>query len=250
MSRTAAGLALGILLVVILVATAPARLLGAFVPADRVILQGYAGTVWHGSANRALVAAGKGYIHLGQLTWSLSPWSLLGLSPVIAVESNWGKQKLNAEVRITGEQSIELSNLDALFSVQLIRQFLPLAVEGDISAQFDEFQLHEGFPTRAMGRVVWQRAAWQSAQGIAPLGTYALNILTDSSGAIQGEVITVTGEVDANGTVELKGNNYSIDILVGSKSGLNDQLKQALSLIAQPRPEGYRVAFDGKLITQ
>jgi len=250
MSRSAAGLGLGALLVVILVATAPARLLGLFVPANTVVLQGYAGTVWQGSANRTLVAAGKGYIHLGQLKWSLSPWSLLGLSPVIALESTWGKQKLNAEVRITGAQSIELSNLDALFSVQLMRQFLPLAVEGDMSAQFDELRFHEGFPTHAVGRIVWQRAAWQSAQGTAPLGTYAVNILTDSSGAMQGEVVTVTGEVIANGTVELKGSHYFIDILVGSKSGLDEQLKQALSLIAQPRPEGYRVAFDGKLFTK
>ena len=249
MSRVAAGVGLVVLLIIILVATAPARLLGAFIPPGKVVLQGYSGTVWRGSANRALVAAGAGYIHLGQIKWSLSPWSLLGLAPQLAVESAWGKQKLNANIRVDSAQNVELSNLDALFSVQLLRQFLPLAIEGDMSVQFEELHIKGGVPTRAVGRMVWQGAAWKAAQGSTPLGTYAINMLTDTAGTLHGEVITIAGEVDANGSVKLQGNDYSIDILVSSQSGLNEQLKQALSLIAQARPEGYRVAFDGKLST-
>ena len=40
----------------LLLALAPARLLGFVLPADQVALSGYSGTVWRGTASRAMVA--------------------------------------------------------------------------------------------------------------------------------------------------------------------------------------------------
>jgi len=237
-SRTAAGVALAILFLVCLLTLAPARLVDSFLPGDKVIMQGYGGTVWRGSANRALLATGSGYIHLGRVHWSLSPLSLLTLSPEILVESSWGRQRISSGVRITGPEALQLTNLDVLISVQLLRQFLPLAVSGDFSIQVEHLLLENGLPSSGSGRVIWQNAAWQSAQGALSLGSYAIDFRQRPGEALTGDIVTLTGAVRAKGQVELLGKNYSLDILISSNTGLDTQLEQALSLIAQPVPEG------------
>ncbi len=113
MSRAAQGLALSILLLVCLIAAAPARLLLYVLPANEVIMQGFSGTLWRGQANRALVATGSGYIQLGRVHWSLNPLSLLTLSPSGRLDSEWGKQKLSTDLQITGSQSVGFEHLDS-----------------------------------------------------------------------------------------------------------------------------------------
>jgi hypothetical protein len=53
--------------------------------------------------------------------------------------------------------------------------------------------------------------------------------------------------VAASGNVGLAGDIYSVDISVKADAHLNEQLKEALSLIAVPVPGGYRIKFDGQL---
>lgn len=247
MSRVAMGLALAILLLVCLIATAPARLLALVLPGNELVMQGFSGTLWRGQANSVLVATGSGYIQLGRVHWSLNPLSLLTLSPSGRVDSEWGKQKVSSDIRITGPQSLEFEQLDGRFSIQLLRAFLPLSVGGDITVQFERLNLEKGRPTQVAGNLVWQDAQWESARGIVPLGTYALELEQAPGAGLSGDVITVAGAVVASGKVGLTGENYSVDISVEADTDLNEQLKEALSLIAQAVPGGYRVKFDGQL---
>ena len=247
MSRTLTGVMLGVLFLACVIAAAPARLLELLLPTDTVIMRGYTGTLWRGAASRCLVAAGPGYIHLGEVHWSLAPLSLLSLSPSVDIESSWGTQQLKTGLRVTGSDSFEVKDLSAVFSAQLLRQFLPLAVSGEFSAQIEELHVEEGLPTSARGRIVWQRAAWESTRGAMPLGSYAADFQQPPNEPLQAEIVTIAGPVNAAGTAKLLGKNYSVDILVTSESGLDAQLEQALALIAQPVSGGYRINFDGQL---
>ncbi len=248
MSRVAAGVALAILFLVCLLALAPARLLNAFLPGERVIVQGYSGTVWRGAANRALLAANGGYIHLGKINWTLNPLSLLTFSPALNIESSWGRQHINTGVRLTGLHTLELTDVDALVPVQLLRQFLPLALAGDFSVQAQHLTLENGLPTQASGRVVWRNAAWMSSQGLLSLGTYAIEFQQEPGQALYAEVLTLAGSVRVNGSVQLLGKDYALDILISSDAGLDAQLEQALSLVAQPVADGRRIKFEGQLL--
>lgn len=248
MFRVAAGVATGVLFVVFLLALVPARLVNGFLPGTNVIMQGYSGTLWRGAASRCLVATGSGYLHLGRVRWSLSPLSLLTLSPSLTLESTWGRQRINTDLRISGPEDLELTDLDAMVSAQLLQQFLPLSISGDFSVQAEELYLEKGFPSRARGRLIWQNAAWDAGQGSSPLGSYAMDFEQQPGGALEGELVTISGAVSANGSVRLLGKDYSLDILVSGEGGLGSQLEQALSLIAQPVSEGYRIKFDGQLI--
>ncbi len=245
MSRVTWGGALALLLCISLVASAPARLLRLVLPGEQVLMQGFGGTVWRGSASRCLVRAGSGYLHLGTLRWSLDPLSLLLLAPRLTLSSAWGSQVIAGEVVLRGLHDIELYDFEALVAADLLRQFAPVSLSGALSVQLDELRLRDGLPYSGGGRLVWQEGGWQSPRGLIPLGTYAVDV-EQAPDALLGQVVTVTGPVEATGTVQLQGREYQGDILVSGSAPLDDQLEQALSLIAAPGPQGYRVVLNGE----
>ena len=210
-------------------------------------MQGYTGTVWQGAASRALVGTDSGYIHLGKVHWSLRPLSLLTLSPGFTIESTWGRQSIKTNVRITGSESLDFTELDVRIPVKLLRQFLPIAIAGELSVQAEKLHLEHGLPSSGEGRVIWRDAAWDSAQGTVLLGSYAMDFLQSPGEALIGKIITIAGPVSADGHAELQGKHYILDTLISSDTGLNIQLEQALSLVAQPVAQGWRIQFDGQL---
>ena len=247
MSRGRAGAALGTLFLLCVIATAPARLLDEVLPADIVIIQGFSGTIWRGNASRCLVAVGQGYIHLGELRWSLNPLSLLLLSPSLSLESSWGRQRLKTGLRLTGSDEIEFSELDAVFSGQLLRHLLPLSVKGEFTAQLSHLKLTSGRPESANGRLVWRQATWESPRGSVPLGSYAMDIQQLPGEQLEANTTTIEGPVHAEGSVSLAGKRYSVDILITGDGDLDPQLAQALSLVSKPVAAGHHIDFNGQL---
>ncbi|MEH6634682.1 MAG: type II secretion system protein N [Halioglobus sp.] len=247
MARFTWAIALAVLLLVSLVVSAPARLLGLFIPGQQVLMQGYSGTVWRGSASRALVQIGPGYLHLGAVQWSLDPFSILLLAPRLTLNSAWGDQLIAGEVVLRGQRDIDLHEFEAAVSADLLRQFIPVALTGTLSAQLQDLQLRDGLPHSGAGRLVWQNGGWQSPQGLMPLGTYALDFQQAPGDLLQAQVVTVSGPLDASGTAQLQGKNYAVDVQVSSQLPMDARLEQALSLIAAPESGGYRVKLDGDL---
>ncbi|RLA45312.1 MAG: type II secretion system protein N [Gammaproteobacteria bacterium] len=246
MSRFSWGVVL-VLLCISLVVSAPARLLNLLLPADQVLMQGFGGTLWRGNASRTLVRAGPGYLHLGAVRWSLDPRSLLLLAPRLTLSSVWGSQVISGDLVLRGPQELDLYEFEAVVAADLLRQFVPVALTGTLSAQLDNLQLRNGLPHSGAGRLVWQNGGWESPGGSLPLGTYALDFHQVAEEILRGEVVTVAGPVAATGTVELHDRNYRVDILVSSQVAMDAQLQQALSLIAVVEPGGYRIVFDGEL---
>lgn len=246
MSRRVAGILLGLVFFVSLLSTAPAHLLSVILPQGQVQLQGYAGTVWQGSASRALVRLGSGYMHLGAVQWSLEPLSLLLLAPRISLDSKWGQQLISAELVLRGDQDMDLHNFTASVAADLLRQYAPVALQGNFNAQFSELQLRAGLPHSAAGRLVWQGAAWQAPGGLQPLGSYAVEIQQAPGEMLSGEVLTLSGPLEATGVMQLQGREYQVDILLNSAVAMDAQLQQALSLVAAPESGAYRVKLNGQ----
>ncbi len=241
------GLLLGLCAIALLLALAPARLLLSIVPADRVVLQGVSGSVWRGEAARALVATGDDWLQLGSVNWKLSPLSLVLFSPGIAVESEWGRQRLNAHVTIHSGRELELGAVDAVFDAGLLRQYLPVELVGSVALQFEHALLRDGLPEEALGRIVWQDAGWRSPQGRRALGSYVLDISSAQPGELAGEIVTLAGDVRASGPVVLRQADYQVDVLI-SGPGLDDpQLRQAIQLLASPEGDAFRVTLEGQL---
>lgn len=236
---------LALLLVLLLVVSMPARLLYRFVPAHQVLVQGVTGTLWQGSAASVQVRLQQGYFQLGETNWELKPWSLLALAPRVNLSSIWGNQILSGELVLRGQRDLDVRDLELQFAAALLGRFAPVALDGSFNLQMSELELRDGLPYSTSGRLVWQGAGWQSPRGLIPLGTYALEFQQPPGEVLRGEVLTVTGPIEAYGTLELDGRAYVVDILMGGEGELEPQLQEMLSLIAAPEDENYRISVDG-----
>lgn len=240
--------ALLLVFLVVLVAAAPARLLPLVLPAGQVQMQGLAGTVWRGSASRCLLQTPAGYLQLGRVEWRLRPLSLLWLAPAVAFESQWGEQHASGVATLHGSEDIGLQDVDARVDASLLRQLAPVAVEGHFALMASHLRLRNGLPAGAEGRLVWERGAWNPPRGRLPLGSYAVEFSQPAAEApLVGEVLTLDGPVTASGGVRLEGRNYTLDILVGSERALDPALAKALSLVARPEGEAFRLQLNGVL---
>jgi len=246
-SRTARGIALVLLLLAALLASAPARLLGLLVPADRVVMQGFSGTLWRGSAGRCLVRTGPGYLHLGSVSWQLRPLSLLLFAPRLQLESVWGSQRLQGELVLHGASDIDLYRLEAGVPADLLRHFIPVALAGTLEAQVARLSLRSGLPREGEGRLVWREGVWLAPRGPLALGTYAVEFQQPQGQPLAAQVVTLAGPLRASGSAQLEGLRYAVDVLLESDGPPDEQLQQALSLIARPVTGGYRLQLDGEL---
>jgi hypothetical protein len=82
--------------------------------------------------------------------------------------------------------------------------------------------------------------------GARPLGTYAVDVRQDPGEALAGQVQTLSGPIEASGSVELTGAAYRVDILLAAQGAFEPQLQQALSLVAAPRGDDFQLVLDGE----
>ena len=149
-------------------------------------------------------------------------------------------------LQLRGSQDLVVEDFEGRVGADLLRQFAPVAVGGSFTIQLALLELKDGLPYEAEGRVVWQQGSWLSPRGPVPLGSYALDVLQPEGEALVGEVITLNGPLQAKGGLRLEGRRYELDVFAGGDSALNAELRNALALLAEPGPDGYRIALDGE----
>jgi hypothetical protein len=249
-------LALGCLLAAMVLL--PARLAGWVLPPSMIAADGYAGTLWQGSAARALVATPGGWFHLGGLRWELSPLSLLLARPTATVEAAWGDQRLAGTVTWRGGDRLRVR--DARFAVDaaLLKEVAPVALRGRLAGDVKSLALAGGLVQALEGRMTWERAAWDAPGSSFALGSYAVDFAPavdgapagDNGGAqggMNGKVLTLAGPLEAAGTLALAERRFRIDLTLSSDRPLPRPLSEALSLLATPTDRGFRLVLDGEL---
>ncbi|WP_439105938.1 type II secretion system protein N [Congregibacter sp.] len=236
-----------LVLVFFMVLQAPARLLPYFLDSQQVQLSGVSGTLRKGTATRARVQTPGGYLHLGKLSWTLEPLSLFSLTPTAQLSSVWGGQRGSLELRLVGE-ALGIRDLDMNLDAGLLKQALPVELSGRLEMLFDELLVTRSSLRRAEGRLVWQGAAWQSPGGARALGSYAATLTSPSQERVFADIVTLSGPVVATGGVELDEQNFTVDLFIESSGrALDPDLARALSLIASPEENGYRLRLDGEV---
>ena len=235
----------GVLLMILLI-SAPARLLDVFLPADQVSLQAYNGTLWQGSAGSASLAVAGGWLQLGALEWRLSPWSLLLLSPRIQFESRWGGQMAVTDVQISPSGNLQFRDSSLSFSAALVKQWLPVALDGTLELLLVEMQVSDGMPLAGQGRLVWRDALWIGNRGRQALGDYVLAFTVEGEQQVRGTVTTLSGPVKVEGSFEMQGRSYSVDATLRAEQGFDAELASALQLLAAPVDGGYQLTFSSE----
>ncbi|MEM1141021.1 MAG: type II secretion system protein N [Pseudomonadota bacterium] len=265
MLRWVVGLLAVLMLLGIALPRVPARVAGAFLEDSPVSLSGFSGSLFEGHAARALFEIAGGAMHLGSVGWSVDGLSVLRLRPALTLESAWGAQRIAAKVKLAGNR-VDLKDVDARIPAALIRQFLPLELGGTVQLQLQELSVdlpETGQPEQssatgaggagpglrsAQGRLVWEKADWQTTTGSRRLGSYVAELDSGQPGTLRAQVLTLSGPVNVSGEAQLLDGRYDIDLLIrGDQGPLAADLAQALSLLAIPEGDGYRLKLEGEL---
>jgi general secretion pathway protein N len=249
MSRAGIAAAAGslfLLFLLILLITAPARLLAYWLPGQQFQIQGLAGSLWRGRAASAAIALPGGWLQLGEVKWQLSPWSLLLLSADMELEAEWGQQRLDTGLSLSLAGDIELRETSASFSARLVQQWLPVQLDGQVQLQIPAMEIREGEVLSGAGQLVWQRASWTGISGSQALGDYVVEFEVPATQQLTGSISTLSGPVQANGEISLQGREYSVDVRLESERGFNSEIASALQLLAAPLEHGYHLKFSSE----
>lgn len=246
MKKSTLGALLALLFLLLLLVNAPAHLLGRMLPEESLRLAGFSGTVWNGEASNAAVRTEGGWLQLGKTRWSLSPLSLLLLSPQLALESRWGQQRLSGKLRVFPSGKLRVSDLDASFSAALLRRWMPVNLRGELNLLLERLDVTERMPSGGAGRLVWQQAFWSGNRGSQPLGDYVLEFTIPGPGQGQATVTTLSGPIRVEGGLSVDGRKYSVDARLTSTGQIDEELANALELMAAPVDGGFHLKFNSE----
>ncbi len=248
MNRKRLAIFAGSLFVLSLLVHAPARLMGFALADSNVAMSGFSGSLWRGQAEQLRVPLSGQSFQLGQVRWQLSPWSLVLLSPNIQLDTEWGQQRLRAELSVAPWRGPRIHSAELSADARLVRLFVPVDLRGRGQLTLSEVALgKDGMPFDGTARLVWQRASWLGNRSVQPLGDYVLELQVNGPAAADGAISSLSGPVQVSGSVGLQPGTYSVDLMLESETELVSGFKSALELMAMPVGAGYQVQFSGNL---
>jgi len=246
MSRAGPAAVAGALLLALSV-TAPARLVAHFLPPEQVRAQGFSGSLWSGAAASVAVSLNGSWLQLGALRWELAPLSLLLLSPRVKLESEWGRQRFEADISRSPGGDLRLRDAGAGFSADLVKRWLPVQLGGALDLAVRDLRLRDGIPREGRGRLVWREAFWVGDRGGRALGNYLLEFSVPGERRLSGTISTLSGPVTVEGVLVLTGGEYTVDVRLASERGFGADIGSALQLVAVPTGDGYRLKFSSEI---
>ena len=228
-----------------LLVTMPARIVGYWV-APTMHLTGFSGSLWRGEAVRLTIDVSGKPIHLGTVSWSLHPGSLLLLSPKVTFSSRWGTQYVSGQVT-AGLSGLSVRDVNGRMNVRFIRDLVPLYVGGvlelqDLTATIDGGR-SASFES-ASGRLLWQDAVWTAHTGDVALGRYAVDVGSDGEG-VTATLGTLSGPLQLDGLLRLKGERYALDVALRGPAVANEAFQQSVALLATPVDGGFDLRLEG-----
>lgn len=161
------------------ITSAPAQLLSLVTPMPaNVSYSGLQGSVWNAQIEHAQVDS----VELENISTSLSPLSLLSLSPEVFVEIKGGLSDSPTGQGLVqlSEQQISLQELDLQVPANSIVPFLnvpvPVNAFGGVDVNVSTLVMSGNRCISAEGKVTWQRAAVAAFDQTVELGNFTANI--------------------------------------------------------------------------
>lgn len=236
----------GVLFVIFLVLTLPARHVLGWLGGGLVAVQDVEGTPWRGRVQRLAVQQTL----VGPVVWQLRPQQLLTgrLEYRLFVQSGAGGGELRAGRGLFGVPYVREAQL-SLPAADLARQLRLnlVGLGGDFLVDIDTLRLSGGWPGELAGELRWQGARLVQPQRI-DLGELRMQLELRG-----GNVVGILG--DGGGPLELGGEitlgpdrKYRLDALLKPRAQADPQLRQSLGLLGNPDAQGrYRLQYSGAL---
>lgn len=175
----------------------------AMTRSGQVGLSGVSGTLWNGRAGLASFNVEQTEYSLGQLRWTLNPWSLLMLKPCANINTELDRQHIDGKVCSGIGGILSLHNTSISAPASLLQAALPLPLDGQISAQIKRMDLKEDYLQHLQGNFSWTSAQINNGSNWMRLGSYAAELKDDQQGGIEAQVFHLDGPTQVDMLVHL-----------------------------------------------
>lgn len=196
---------LGISLFLLFVISSVPAIWGAYLltRGTDVAMSGVTGTLWNGRASLVSVRSGPQEYSLGQLNWSLSPWSLLTLSPCAQVTTSLPMQQFEGELCGSARGVIKVRNADVSIPAALLQSKLPVPIQGQFSTHIDELELRGNVLLKLKGNLTWNGARVNTGTRWLDVGSFGAELSDNGNNGVNAQLFQLAGPVDVNLQIEL-----------------------------------------------
>ncbi len=168
-----------------------------------VALSGVTGSLWTGRASLASVRTASQEYSLGQLSWSLSPLSLLTLSPCADVTTKLPMQEFNGEICGGSGGAVKVRDADVSLPVALLQAKIPVPIQGQFSSHIEELELRGNMLLKLKGKLTWNDARVNTGANWLDIGSYAAELSDNGNNGVSAKFFQLSGPVDVNLQIEL-----------------------------------------------
>ena len=215
--------------------TAPASLLAVFLQLSLpgLWLNDVKGSLWRGEAGHAVVEIHGGTLSLGKVRWSISPLSLLWLSPSLHLNAEKPGQSIVFYATLYPTGGVKLTDVRGEFPLAVIEQWAPLLIDGHVFFNLPLLEASASEIKKLQGAVNLREVAWVGGDTIMPFGNYQANVAM-SSGEVNVKLrdhdakLALQGEVSA-----LLSGQYQMDLQLTERAGLNPAVIKSLAWLGK-----------------
>jgi general secretion pathway protein N len=233
-----------LVLMLVLVATFPARVAYQWFAPPDLQLTGIGGSIWSGTATEGL--AGGAYIR--DISWRFKPGAILGGKLAFSTTSRPASGTMNTDVAVGLDGSLTLSALSGSVPLDLAHPaFQQNGISGDLSLAFDTLVMKNGLPVDVSGSVLVANV-YVPDLSAGVLGDFRADFQT-VDGTVTGTVDDVSGVLDVDAVITLAPDrSYSLVGDVAARPAAPPSIEQQLRFLGTPDQRGMRpFRFEGSL---
>ncbi len=164
-------------------------------------MSGVTGSVWNGKASLASVQMNGQEHSLGQLSWSLSPLSLI--TRCAQVTTKLPMQEFAGEICSGAGGDVEIHDADVSVPATVLQSKFPVPIHGQVSSHIEELQLRGNVLQKLKGNFTWNNARVNTGANWLDIGSYAAELTDNGNNGVNAKVFQLSGPIEVNLDVEL-----------------------------------------------
>ena len=214
-------------------------------------MAGVSGTLWKGKAATVVMPVEEAAYALGEVEWSLNPWSVFTAKPCADLRAKLDQQSLSGTACAGLGGSLRLENAQFEVPAKVAEIFAPIVqVDGEFllhveSLDFSDNQIHQ-----LIGSGSWSNARFFNSTSWVGLGSLGFDLKEDSKGGIQATIYDIEsplqmrldsqfnfiGDYNTTGEIQLRpGAPREIGELLDSYTNVSREVQEVLSLFVESK---------------
>ena len=166
-------------------------------------ISGVAGTFWRGRAGSASLQWQGNVYALGELRWTIDPWSIFGLQLCAEFSTDLGKQYAKGLACAQPDGQLEVSDAEFNGPAALMELWLPIKTDGSLSLQVMALSLQEEKITSLQANASWREARFHNSHDWLDLGDFASRLSSDGAGGVKADIFDLRGPVKVDLRVKM-----------------------------------------------